>query len=138
MQANRRRDTGPERALRSALHARGMRFRVDLPLRARPGRAIRPDVVFTRPRVAIFVDGCFWHGCPLHGTQPKSNVEWWRAKIQRNRQRDLEQTEALVGAGWAVLRVWEHEQPDLAAEQIRELVFERSSGTSRRPEYAAD
>ena len=107
MRANRRRDTGPERRLRSALHRQGWRFRVDMPINA-GGRKVRPDIVFTKRRVAIFVDGCFWHGCLEHGGQPRSNASYWNAKLMRNIQRDQEDSRDLESAGWKVVRVWEH------------------------------
>jgi DNA mismatch endonuclease (patch repair protein) len=109
MQANRRRDTGPERALRSALHAAGLRYRCDLRIDLKSGRRARPDIVFTRRRVAVFVDGCFWHSCPQHGRDPRKNAGYWAPKLARNRERDLENTRALEAAGWIVVRVWEHD-----------------------------
>lgn len=109
MQANRS-DSAVERALRSALHRRGLRFRKHV--NVVPGLRCRPDVVFTCPRVAVFVDGCFWHCCPLHGTQAKANGEWWRTKLAANVARDRRNDAALRRAGWTVLRVWEHEQVD--------------------------
>lgn len=119
MRANRRRDTGPERQLRSLLHAAGLRFRVDLPIAIGGRRPLRPDIVFTRARLAIFVDGCFWHGCPEHGRRPKiQNGKYWGSKIARNIERDHEQAEALAGAGWTVLRFWEHDQPEAAAAEV--------------------
>ncbi len=116
----RRRDTGPELALRRALHSRGLRYRVDVsPI---TGMRSRADILFTKARVAVFVDGCFWHGCPEHATAPKNNAEWWRQKIEANRQRDERVTAQLQKAGWAVERVWEHEDPEIAADRIVELV----------------
>jgi DNA mismatch endonuclease (patch repair protein) len=117
MQANRRRDTGPELALRSVLHRRGLRFRVDHPLRLASHKA-RPDIVFTRSRVAAFVDGCFWHGCPDRGTSPKTNVAYWIPKLEANRERDRRADSALVEAGWCVVRAWEHEDREAAASRI--------------------
>src|SRR3954463_12616970 len=99
MRANRRRDRGPERRLRSLLHVTGLRFRVDLPIRLEGCRPIRPDVVFTRARLAVFMDGCYWHGCPEHYQAAKSNTGYWSAKIARNRDRDREQS-ALLDRGW--------------------------------------
>jgi DNA mismatch endonuclease (patch repair protein) len=115
MKANRRTDTKPELALRAALHAMGYRyrkdFRLDLPL-----RRVRPDVAFTRRKVAVFVDGCFWHACPEHGSKPKSNEWYWSPKLARNVERDRAADEALVQAGWTVVRLWEHTPlPDAVA-----------------------
>ncbi|MCH9732627.1 MAG: very short patch repair endonuclease [Actinomycetia bacterium] len=107
MAAIRRTDTRPELLLRSALHARGLRFRKDYAIRA-DGRIIRPDVAFTRYRLAVFLDGCFWHGCPEHGRPPKSNNSYWLPKLAKNAQRDREQAKILTDAGWTVIRVWEH------------------------------
>ncbi|MXY78734.1 MAG: very short patch repair endonuclease [Chloroflexi bacterium] len=116
MRANRRRDTGPERDLRSGLHRRGWRFRVDLPVKA-GGRRVRPDIVFTRRRVAVFVDGCFWHACPDHGQMPRANASYWEPKLRRNVERDLEDTGALERSAWTVVRVWEHQPtPDAVAD----------------------
>lgn len=110
MRGNQRRDTRPELALRSALHARGMRYRVDLPIRPATGaRPIRPDIVFTRAKIAVFVDGCFWHGCPDHGTKPTRNADYWTAKLERNIERDRRNNALLEEAGWTVIRIWEHE-----------------------------
>jgi DNA mismatch endonuclease (patch repair protein) len=107
MRGNRRRDTGPELALRKLLHAQGLRYRVDAPIRT-ARRLVRPDVVFTRRKLAVFVDGCFWHQCPEHGTRPKDPTGYWTPKLQRNVERDLETTAALQDEGWIVLRIWEH------------------------------
>lgn len=125
MRANRRRDTAPERALRSALHARGARFRVDRPVRLPGMRPIRPDIVFTRRRVAVFVDSCFWHGCPQHGHTPSANLHYWGPKLARNRQRDDEQTAAFEAAGWLVVRVWEHESIEIAAGRVLKALAQR-------------
>ena len=111
-----RRDTAPEVALRKELHRRGMRFRVDRPIPGLPRR--RADVVFTKARVAVFVDGCFWHSCPEHATQPASNAEWWRAKLTRNVERDRETDERLHAEGWTVLRFWEHASVVAAADLV--------------------
>ena len=121
MRANRRVDTRPERQLRSALHARGMRFRKDLRVDLDALR-VRVDVAFPKAAVAVFVDGCFWHSCSLHGTQPRANESYWSAKLRRNVERDRRVDEALSLAGWHVLRVWEHEQAEEAAERIERLV----------------
>ena len=107
MRSNRRADTKPELALRAALHAMGYRyrkdFRLDLPL-----RRVRPDIAFTSRRVAVFVDGCFWHACPDHGSKPKNNDWYWSPKLAKNVERDRAADEALAQAGWAVVRLWEH------------------------------
>jgi DNA mismatch endonuclease (patch repair protein) len=119
MQGNRRRDTKPELRLRSVLHARGHRYRVDHPIRPAAGvRPIRADVVFTRAKLAVFVDGCFWHSCPDHGTRPGRNSEYWDAKLQRNVDRDRRYDALLEAAGWSVLRIWEHEDPEASADEI--------------------
>jgi DNA mismatch endonuclease (patch repair protein) len=117
MRSNRRRDTNPERRLRSALHRRGWRFRVDLAVPVAGGRA-RPDLAFTRRRVAVFVDGCFWHGCPVHGHPPRSNRGYWGPKLARNAQRDRLDTERLERAGWTVVRLWEHVPIDEGIELV--------------------
>jgi DNA mismatch endonuclease (patch repair protein) len=115
-----RRDTQPELALRSELHRRGFRFRVD---RApRPGLRSRADIVFGPARVAVYVDGCFWHSCPEHGTRPKANAEWWERKLDRNQERDRETDRILREHGWRVVRIWEHEDPLKAADRVVEAV----------------
>jgi len=125
----RRKDTAAELALRSELHRRGMRYRVNQPVPGIRRRTI--DVAFTRRRLAVFVDGCFWHGCPEHGTRPKSNAEWWEAKIIANRARDEATSEHLRDLGWQVLRVWEHIDPfeaaDLVADRYRAIAGRPSS-----------
>lgn len=122
MAANRRRDTSPELALRSLLHGLGLRFRVDYAIRLEGRRPIRADVVFTRRRVAVFVDGCFWHSCPQHGSQPKTNTDYWQPKLQRNRERDALYSRLLEEAGWRVIRIWEHESAPEAAARVVEAV----------------
>ncbi len=117
MRRNPRRDTKPELALRSELHRRGLRFRKDLPVRV-PGRVVRPDVVFTRARLAVFLDGCFWHCCPQHGNVPRANGAYWQPKLERNVARDRAVDAALTDAGWQVLRAWEHEQPSEVADRV--------------------
>ncbi len=121
MRANRRVDTGPERALRSALHQRGLRFRKDLRLKL-AGSSARPDIVFTRARVAVFVDGCFWHSCPEHGELPKSNRAFWAEKLRRNVARDRENNRTLEKNGWTVLRFFEHVPPAEAAEAVFDAI----------------
>ena len=108
MAAIRRAETKPETQLRSVLHARGLRFRKDYRLDLAGGR-VRPDVVFTRWKVAVFVDGCFWHVCPEHGRQPTSNEWYWTPKLRRNVERDRQADALLAAAGWRAVRVWEHE-----------------------------
>jgi DNA mismatch endonuclease, patch repair protein len=114
------RDTAPEVALRKELHRRGLRFRVDHPVPGLPRR--RTDIIFTRQRIAVFVDGCFWHSCPLHGTAPISNREWWAAKLRANVRRDRETDAFLLCAGWTVLRFWEHDAIDVAAASVEREV----------------
>jgi DNA mismatch endonuclease (patch repair protein) len=125
MQGNRKRDTKPELALRRELHRRGLRYRVDtaLPL---PGFRRRGDVVFTRRRLVVFVDGCFWHGCEMHGTTPNTNATYWRAKITRNQERDLDTDRRLGDAGWSVLRIWEHEDASTAADRVATILTQVS------------
>jgi DNA mismatch endonuclease (patch repair protein) len=122
------RDTKVELSLRSALHRRGMRFRIHR--RPLPKLRREADIVFTRSRVAIFVDGCFWHGCPQHGSWPRANAEWWRAKIENNRARDRDTDTRLTAEGWISLRVWSHETPEEAANRIATVVAERRRPTS--------
>jgi DNA mismatch endonuclease (patch repair protein) len=120
MRANRGRDTGPELAVRRLLHARGLRYRVDHPLPF--DRRRRADIVFTRAKVAVFIDGCFWHGCPDHGTTPRTNSAFWSAKIGRNRARDIDTDRRLRAAGWQVLRFWEHQTSEEVADAIRMVI----------------
>jgi DNA mismatch endonuclease (patch repair protein) len=109
-----RKDTAPEIAVRKLLHRNGRRYRVNLPVPGMPRRTM--DISFPGPKVAVFMDGCFWHGCPEHATQPKANAQWWRAKLDRNMERDQETTRHLEAQGWTVLRFWEHEAAaDVAA-----------------------
>lgn len=117
-----RRDTRPELALRRVLYSRGLRYRVDRPVLT--GVRRRPDLVFIGARVAVFVDGCFWHGCPDHATWPASNAVFWREKIEANRQRDADTDARLAAAGWIVVRVWEHENPIVAADRVEAAVRE--------------
>lgn len=120
MRANRGRDTRPELALRRELHARGYRYFVN----RRPLERLRrtADIVFPRTMVAVFVDGCFWHGCPEHHTTSRANADFWREKVETNRARDHETNERLNQAGWAVVRVWEHEDVGGAAAAVAEVV----------------
>jgi DNA mismatch endonuclease (patch repair protein) len=137
MRNTRQRDTPAELALRSALHRRGLRFYVDRPLLQ--GLRGRADVVFPGARVAVYVDGCFWHSCPEHATSPKANAAWWREKLEANRRRDRDTDLRLREAGWTVLRVWEHEDADVAADRVAATLTNRghpsrarSSSTTRR------
>ena len=114
------RDTPAEMKIRRRLHGMELRYRVDFPVLK--GLRRRADIVFTKVRVAVFVDGCFWHGCPEHGTWPKSNAGFWRDKIETNGRRDRDTDERLAAAGWKVIRVWEHEDPDETAERIARIV----------------
>jgi DNA mismatch endonuclease (patch repair protein) len=116
----RRSGTTAELELRRALHARGLRYRVDRPLLADKRR--RADIVFGPARVAVFVDGCFWHGCPQHASWPANNADFWREKIETNRRRDADTNIRLEATGWQVVRVWAHEDPLVAADRIEALV----------------
>lgn len=118
-----RKDTKPEVELRRALHARGLRFRIDRAVL--PDRRRRADIVFGPAKVAVFVDGCFWHGCPDHATWPKANDAYWREKIETNRQRDRDTDERLRAIGWEPVRVWEHEPIEEAAERVAAVVARR-------------
>jgi DNA mismatch endonuclease (patch repair protein) len=129
--ANRRADTKCEVRLRQALHALGLRFRKDLLIRAGSVRT-KADVVFTRARVAVFVDGCFWHVCPEHFHMPKSNLGYWEPKLRANVERDERATAALEGDGWEVVRIWEHVPPDDAAEVVVARLVEAGHPTAAR------
>ncbi len=120
MKAAKPRDTAPEKALRSALHKIGLRYRIDV----RPIKELnrRADIAFRSTKVAIFVDGCFWHGCPIHGTEAKANAAFWKNKIKQNQMRDKDTNERLKKAGWKVIRVWEHENPQKAAQRILKVI----------------
>lgn len=139
MQACRGRDTKPELALRSLLHRMGLRFRVDR--KVLPGLRRKADIVFGPARLAVLVDGCFWHGCPDHGTWPKANAAFWREKIETNQRRDADTDARLREAGWEVMRIWEHEPPADAAKKVAGLVrsrrarLERRKGRSRRARH---
>lgn len=129
--SNKRTGNRPEVTLRSALHRSGLRFRKDYPVRAGAGRPIRVDIAFTRARLAIFVDGCFWHGCPLHGTTPKSNRSYWGPKLARNVERDRETDERLRQAGWDVLRLWEHVSVEDARAAVEQGLLRQRTALSR-------
>ncbi|AXH95722.1 very short patch repair endonuclease [Ornithinimicrobium avium] len=124
-----RRDTAPELALRRALHAAGYRYRVVHPVPGNRRRSI--DIAFTRARVAVFVDGCFWHGCPEHGSQPRANSVWWAAKLAANHARDQDTDRLLREAGWQVVRVWEHARIEDAVAAVRSAL-EAGGPTGRR------
>ncbi|AYJ47189.1 very short patch repair endonuclease [Rhodococcus sp. P1Y] len=112
----RRRDTKPEVALRQELHRRGLRYFVDrAPLK---GMRRRADLVFPRRKVAVFVDGCFWHSCPIHATKPRNNAQWWADKLDANVARDRDTDDRLAAQGWTVVRVWEHEPASDAADRV--------------------
>jgi DNA mismatch endonuclease, patch repair protein len=123
LQRQPRQDTHPELELRRALHRRGLRYRIERQLL--PNTRRRVDIVFPAQCVAVFVDGCFWHSCPEHRTVPKNNRKWWESKLQANVERDRDTDRRLIGAGWLVIRVWEHETPDAAADRIESAVRSR-------------
>lgn len=126
MKANKGRDTKPELAVRRAAHRAGLRYRVDYRPLSELNR--RADLVFTRAKVAVFVDGCFWHGCPSHHTVAKANATYWAEKVRRNRERDRETDTALAAAGWTVVRAWEHTPTGEVVERIIDAV--RAAGAS--------
>jgi DNA mismatch endonuclease, patch repair protein len=117
MLANRSTDTNPEIALRRALHARGLRFRKNHRLEL-ADRCVRPDVVFPKAKVAVFLDGCFWHRCPAHATTPARNSEYWLEKFRRTVERDQAVDRSLAAEGWMCLRIWEHEDLHEAAARV--------------------
>lgn len=125
------RDNRQELALRSVLHRRGLRFRIHSRLIPHSRRTV--DIVFPAPRVAVFLDGCFWHGCPIHGTNPKNNAAWWRNKIDTNIARDRDTDTRLREAGWTVIRVWEHEGLTAAADRVESVVRARAYSLNTRP-----
>ncbi|MEW2509227.1 very short patch repair endonuclease [Streptomyces sp. NPDC046870] len=129
MSRQKSRNTEVEMALRRALHAAGLRYRVH----RKPLKGVRreADVIFGPAKVAVFVDGCFWHGCPQHATWPKTNADFWRTKIEGNRRRDLDTDERLASAGWLAVRVWEHEDPIEAAARVVAFVRARRA----RPDH---
>ncbi len=131
MRAIRRTDTKPEMALRQALHRQGYRFRKDHRLDLAEGKRVRPDIAFTARRVAVFVDGCFWHACPDHGSKPANNVWYWEPKLRRNVERDRAADAALAAAGWDVVRIWEHVPLDAAVTAVLAALALRPSPRPR-------
>ncbi len=125
----RQQGTKAELAIRSELFRRGLRYRVNFPVLKKPRRVA--DVVFPRLRIAIFVDGCFWHGCPIHATWPKRNAEFWRQKIEANRKRDADTDQRLQESDWQVIRVWEHESASEAVERIERTVSDKEAEMAR-------
>ncbi len=125
MKRVRQKGTGAEMALRRALHAMGLRYRLQVPLLSQPLRTA--DLVLPGPRVAVFVDGCFWHGCPQHATWPKKNADFWRQKIEANMARDADTNRRLEELGWKVVRVWSHEDVGDAAKRVAHIVRERKN-----------
>jgi DNA mismatch endonuclease (patch repair protein) len=125
MQSVRQKDTSAESALRRELFGLGLRYRLQVPVLTKPRRVA--DVTFIGPRVAVFVDGCFWHGCPEHATWPKKNAEFWRTKILTNQARDRDTDARLCADGWEVVRVWAHEKPRAAAARIAKIVRQRAA-----------
>ena len=124
----RQKNTRAELNLRRILHARGLRYRLHVPLLTKPRRVV--DIVFPSVRIAVFVDGCFWHGCPEHASWPKNNAVFWREKIETNRFRDADTDQRLNDLGWKIVRIWEHEDASEAANRIAELVdARRKNGT---------
>jgi DNA mismatch endonuclease (patch repair protein) len=134
MKANRRTDTKPELALRHALHRLGYRYRKDYRLDLDSGRRVRPDIAFTARKVAVFVDGCFWHACPEHGSKPKANEWYWGPKLIKNVERDRVNDAALILAGWTVVRLWEHVPLDEAVTTVvTTLTAAALAGTATGP-----
>ncbi len=127
----RQKGTGVELELRRALHAMGLRYRLQVPLLSKPRRVA--DIVFPGSRVAVFVDGCFWHGCPQHATWPKKNADFWREKIETNRARDADTNQRLEELGWKVVRIWSHEDAKEAAERIAHIIGERKEKNRTNP-----
>ena len=127
MRANRRADTKPEMQIRSLLHRQGLRFRKDYLIRLPSGRNVHADIAFTKSRIAVFIDGCFWHSCPVHGTIPKSNKDYWHPKLMSNVKRDKAINCELRNANWKVIRLWTHVPPEKAVNTIIEAVHHSRS-----------
>ena len=125
MRRVRQKNTSAELALRRELHALGLRYRIHVAVLAKPRRVA--DVTFVGPRVAVFIDGCFWHGCPEHATWPKQNADFWRAKIEANQARDRDTDARLRASGWEVVRAWAHETFPEAASRIAKIVRRRKA-----------
>ena len=132
MQGNTRTDTRHEIVLRSLLHRRGLRFRKDFPISVGT-RSVRPDLVFTGARVAVFLDGCYWHYCPEHRSLPKTNTDFWRAKFEQNVDRDRQSDRLLSDAGWLVLRYWEHEDLEDVVESVEANIRRRTAECNPTP-----
>lgn len=130
MRRVRQKNTDAEMAIRRELYRNGLRYRVDYKVSDRPRRVA--DIAFPGLRVAVFVDGCFWHGCPLHASWPKENSEYWREKIQANRARDIDTNERLEARDWEVIRIWSHENPENAARTIMRRVKRRQATRTRK------
>jgi DNA mismatch endonuclease (patch repair protein) len=128
MLANRSRDTKPELLVRSLLHRSGLRYRVNQ--RPLPELRRTADIVFRKARVAVFIDGCFWHGCPDHYKKPSTNAKYWIDKVEGNKRRDQGTDALLAESGWNVLRYWEHEPPERVAAEVEALVLSRNSGSA--------
>ncbi|WP_084730347.1 very short patch repair endonuclease [Mycolicibacterium elephantis] len=126
MSRQRRTGTKPELLVRRILHARGIRYRVDTA--PEPGLRCKADLVWRGLRLIVFVDGCFWHRCPIHATRPKANAAWWARKLEQNVQRDRRADADLAARGWTVLRFWEHEDPNEVADKICEQLMDLRAG----------
>lgn len=131
MSGTAQRDNSRERSLRSELHRRGLRFRLHRKLIEGSRRTV--DITFPLQKIAVLLDGCFWHGCPKHGTWPKNNADWWREKIETNVRRDRDTNLRLKKAGWTVIRIWEHEDIRAAATRIERTIRLKSQSAKTRP-----
>jgi len=131
MRGNHKTGSRPEASLRRELHGRGLRYRKNPSVRTSVG-VVRPDLAFPGPKVAVFVDGCFWHSCPTHGNTPGTNRDYWEPKLRRNRERDRRVTDALIADGWVVVRVWEHESLESAATAVETAVRTGTIQASQR------